>query len=188
MFWNVSEIWGLADGCEQRTVREAFHEYCIWKLKLACCFWPLLPCHWVPGREPENSVIAPDLRRTASVTLTPIYQMRISMRLYSEFTICTKKLYKRTFTLFDFITSAYQLLALLRRNHLRNSQRRNYAQPFLIKNLKSRKRDTFCTSSMFSSFLCLSLVISSIWMEPLPPQLQPPIKVLTPDALHTSMQ
>lgn len=94
-------VWLMAVSKEQ--VREAFHEYCIWKLKSkACCFWPVLPCHWVPGRQPENSVISLDLRRTASVTLTLIYQMHISMRLYSELTICTKTLYKSAFILFDF--------------------------------------------------------------------------------------
>lgn len=85
----------------------------------ACCFWPALPGHWVPGRWPDNSVICLDLHRTTFMTLTPIYQ--ISMTALGQWiNNPLKRIFRKdgTFTWFDFISSKHQQLFCFSRKSL----------------------------------------------------------------------
>lgn len=109
VFWNVSEIWGFGSWLWAKKSERSQSWILHMETKTDIAFWPVLPCRWVPERQPESSAISLDLCKTASVTLRSIYQICISIRLNGKSTICTKNLCKRTFIIFDFIGSAYQL-------------------------------------------------------------------------------
>lgn len=158
--------------------------------KTGIVFWPVLPCCWVPERQPENSAISLDLCKTASVTLRSIYQMCISMRLNSKLTIWTKKSLQKNIYfiwLYRFRISADSFYYW--ESIYATPKREIRLNPHRIKTLKRRKNVAlFAPLLCCPAFsVCLVLLHRCEW-SCFPPQLQPPIKVLTPDALHTSMQ
>ncbi len=46
---------------------------------MACCFWPVLPCHWVLGWWPEHSVVCLDLPRTIFTTSASLYERGVAV-------------------------------------------------------------------------------------------------------------
>lgn len=46
---------------------------------VACCFWPVFPCHWVLGWWSEESVVCVDLPRTIFMTLVTLYEKLLTV-------------------------------------------------------------------------------------------------------------
>lgn len=189
-FEMYQKFEGLAVGCEQRRVREVFHEYCTWKLKLALFFGQ---CSHAAGCQRDSRRIQQYLLTSARPHLWPwdqyircVYQCGCNSKL----TIWTKKsLQKNIYCiwLYRFRISADSFYC--RESIYATPKREIRPNLHRIKTLKRRENVAlFAPLLCFPPFfVCLVLFHRCEW-SCFPPQLQPPIKVLTPDALHTSMQ